>query len=128
MVEFGLLLPVLVLLLMGAADFSRVFYAAVTTTNAARAGAGYGIESRAKSMDFAGMRQAALDDAQDITGAVATAVQFCECPDGSSIGCTQTCVSGAKRIYVRVTTTKTFRTVGLPSSFPLSATAVMRAQ
>ena|SRR5947208_1402300 len=43
-VEFALLLPVLMLVLFGILDLGRLFFAAITITNAARDGARYGIE------------------------------------------------------------------------------------
>jgi Flp pilus assembly protein TadG len=43
-VEFALLLPVLFLILFGILDLGRLFFAAITITNAARDGARYGIE------------------------------------------------------------------------------------
>ena len=134
LLELGLLLPVFLLLLFGVMDFSRAFYAVITVANAARAGAGYGAQSAAKSSDFAGMTQAALDDAQDVKGMTVTPERFCECPDGSVTACgTGTCVAGVKpRIYVRVTTQKTFDALapypGIPSSLKLVGRAVMRAQ
>ena len=41
-VELAVALPVIVLLVIGAADFARVFYMAIELQNAARAGAQYG--------------------------------------------------------------------------------------
>ena len=41
LIEFALLLPVLLLLLMGAIDFGRLFYVKIVLTNAAREGANY---------------------------------------------------------------------------------------
>ena len=43
LVEFGLILPVLVLILMGVFDFGRAFYAYNAISNGAREGARYGI-------------------------------------------------------------------------------------
>lgn len=42
MVEMALLLPVLLIILIGAVDLGRVFYSYITVTNAAREGARYG--------------------------------------------------------------------------------------
>jgi Flp pilus assembly protein TadG len=132
MLELALFLPVAVLLLLGSSDFARVFYAAIETTNASRAGAGYGIQSKAKSQDVTGMRDAAVADAANLTGVTATAERFCECSSGLSISCSSTCLIGTKRIYVRVRTQKTFTTLArypaIPSSINLSVPAVMRVQ
>lgn len=42
LVEFALLLPVLLLLILGALDLGRMFFASISITNAAREGARYG--------------------------------------------------------------------------------------
>jgi Flp pilus assembly protein TadG len=133
-VEFALLGTMLAMMLLGATDFARVLYAGITVTNAARAGTQYGTQSTAKTTDFAGMQQAALTDAQDLTGVSAVAVRFCECPDGTSVNCSGgSCgVQGASRIYVRVTVTKTFTMItsfpGLPHQMALQQISTVRAQ
>jgi len=131
LVEFALVLPFLCVILFGAIDFGRVSYHAMALTNAARAGAQYGAQSIGKSSDVAGMRAAALSSAAgDIGSVTATASQRCEC-DGTLIACTATC-SGARRIYVTVTTSKNFSTLtrfpGYPNSLSVTRSAVIRAQ
>lgn len=42
-VEFAVVLPALILIIMGCVDFGRFAYSYIAVTNAARAGAGYGI-------------------------------------------------------------------------------------
>lgn len=133
-VEFALLGTMLSLMLLGATDFARLLYAGAAVANAARAGTQYGAQSMAKATDFAGMQQAALADAQDLTGVTASAQQFCECPDGSSVNCSGgSCgAQGALRIYVKVTVTKTFATltsvVGLPKQVVLQQASIVRVQ
>jgi Flp pilus assembly protein TadG len=86
-VEFAMLLPVLIVLLMFVGEFLRVYYTAIELNNAARAGVQYGVHSPANAADFAGMQQAALQDGSDVGGMTATASQFCECSDGSAVSC-----------------------------------------
>jgi len=43
-VEFALILPVLLLILLGTIDFGRLYYSYVTVANAARVGAEYGMD------------------------------------------------------------------------------------
>jgi Flp pilus assembly protein TadG len=62
-VELALLLPVLMIVLVGAADFARVFRYAVIITNCARNGAIYGTSSPTAALDTAGIQTAALRDA-----------------------------------------------------------------
>src|SRR2546427_12139781 len=81
-IEMTLLMPFILLLLMGTIDFSRIFYTARAVSHAARAGAQYGAYSNVNSQDTAGMRQAALDAAQDdidTSSLTVTATSFCRC-------------------------------------------------
>ena len=58
-VELALFTPVLLLMLVGALDFARVYYADITLSNAAEVGALYGSRSVSGSSDIAGMQTAA---------------------------------------------------------------------
>lgn len=133
-VEFALLGTMLALMMLCATDFARVLYAGITVAGAARAGTLYGAQSTAKATDFAGMQNAALADAIDLTGVSAVAIRFCECSDGTSVNCSGgTCGAlGAPRIYVRVTVTKTFTMIttipGLPHQVVLQQVSTVRAQ
>ncbi len=133
MLELALSLPLLLLFFFGVADLGRLFYTSITLVGAATAGAQYGVASTANNNDYAGMQQAALNDAVNLTGVTATAVQFCECLDGTSVSCSSgTCSSSSPPKYVKVTTQATFRTwfsyPAIPSSVPLSGVSVERAQ
>lgn len=65
-VEFAVVLPLLVLLLLGGADFGRCFYSAMAVTNAARAGAEYGamhpFDAASQGAWQAAVQQAAVDE------------------------------------------------------------------
>lgn len=155
--ELALALPFLVLLLVVVADFARVFYASIAVASAARAGVQYGAQSFVKAVDYAGMRQAALNDGKSIasfatpmeagapsgTGLTATATNFCKCvtsPAASSCSCNSTVVSCATvpptgcflQTFVKVQTNATFPTIieypGVPDPIPLSSIAVMQVQ
>jgi Flp pilus assembly protein TadG len=60
MVEFALLLPFLILLIVGTFDLGRAFFSLITITNAAREGARYGT---LHPSDEAGMKAAAATEA-----------------------------------------------------------------
>ncbi len=131
-VELALLAPVLVLVLLVAADFSRVYYMSIEASNAARAGVQYGAQSTTKASDTAGMQQAALNDAANVSGLTATASNFCECPPSTShVTCSLTTCSGME-MYVQVNTSAHFQTLvpypGVPSTVTLNETALMRAE
>ncbi len=138
LVELGIILPLMLGLLFGAADFGRAFFQAMAVTHAATAGVHYGARSVALSKDLTGMQNAATASAADITGFTPTASRSCACWDASSgtettATCTTTCTSPAvKRIYVSVTASSTFNTLvgypGLPKSVKITRSARMRAQ
>lgn len=131
LVEFALLLPFLSLLLIGLIDFGRAYYLSIEVSNAAYAGALYGLQN---SDDTVGMQNAALGDARDVPGITAAATYGCECSDGSnavaSCSSPPTCAVNVVN-YVQVTTSATYKTLmpwpGIPSSFSLQGMARLRA-
>lgn len=131
LVEFALVSPLLLVILLGAIDFGRVSYDAMALTNAARAGAQYGSQSVALSNDTAGMQAAAISSSSlDVADMSAAASRRCECA-GTAQACNGTCVS-TLRIYVMVTTTKVFSTItqfpGFPHTITLTRASHMRVQ
>lgn len=134
LVELALVLPVFVLILIGAAEFGRLAYAAIEVANAARAGIQYGAQNRSTSVDLRGMETAAVGDAANVTTMQATAANFCVCGSGGSISCAsaQTSCSGRILDYVQVNTSATidplFRYPGLPKTLTMYGQAVMRVE
>src|ERR1035437_6327468 len=106
LVELALMFPIFILLLVGAAEFGRLAYAAIEVSNAARAGASYGSLTHIKASDFANIRLVSTKDAANVTGMTATATNFCACSTGGTITCSTaltTCPSPARIIeYVQV--------------------------
>jgi Flp pilus assembly protein TadG len=72
LVEFALITPVLVGILMIAADFGRAFTAYIEISGAAREGASYGSISTANSTNTGSISSAALADAPTIWGVAPT--------------------------------------------------------
>jgi len=137
LIEAALLLPLLVCLLLGAADFGRLFYKAMAVTYAARAGVQYGAQSVSKSSDISGMQGASSGAASDITGfSPGTPTKMCTCWNGSAESAPTVCstlVCGSTvRIYVTVTGTARFTTLvswpGIPHTVTITRAARMRAQ
>lgn len=138
MVEFAVLLPLLFMLCMGATDFGRLFYHAVTVANAAGTGAFYGSLHRVNGAQTWIQEQRAIEDANNIEGVTAAAENFCECPGDppTVIDCGEAdnpnaCPGyGLPRIYVRTGVQQTFETLGpypgIPSSTNVNRTIFMR--
>jgi Flp pilus assembly protein TadG len=114
-VEFAILLPLLMLILFGVLDLGRVFFAAITITNAARAGARYATQYPS---DTNGIKATALAEAQG-QGIVLTD------PNSVSVTCPQGCGSN-QSIQVTVTYSVTL-IMGfvLPSPVPVSNSVQM---
>jgi len=132
LIELIIVMPVLALFVLGAAEFGRVYYAAITVSNAARAGAQFGA-SEGQSTNFAGMTAAAQNEAADLGAISSFPSQFCRCPDGSVPSCTGTCAGyGAPEVFVKDSVTYTvtfiFKYPGLPSSVTVQRTATFRVQ
>jgi len=135
LVELVLVAPVFLLLLLGAVECGRLAYAAIEVNSAARAGVAYGSQSSATALDSAGMMTAAQDDAANLTITVPTATEFCSCSGApaAAVGCanaTATCSGQRVLTYVEVTTSAAVTPIvaypGLPASFTLTHTAIMR--
>jgi Flp pilus assembly protein TadG len=136
LVELALMLPVLVLFLLVALDFARMFNMSMAVTDAARAGAQWGAQNRASAANTLGIEQAACNSMVDYPcapGTDTTATSFCQCAGSSgTISCTSPGACSYVQNFVTVTASRTFSTVipypGLPSSVPLSATVTMQVQ
>lgn len=133
LVELAMVLPVFVLLLVGAIDFGRGLYISTELAGAAHAAAAYGSQN---PTDTAGMTTAARDAAPDVPSlSVTTPTYGCECADGSSYsiscGTTPTCSSNNVVYRVNVTVGATYNRLlawpGIRSSMSLSSSASMRS-
>jgi Flp pilus assembly protein TadG len=133
LVELSLVLPFFLLLLFGALDFGRAYFLAVEVAGAARAAAEYGAQN---PTDTAGITKVATGDAPDVPNlSVGTPAYGCECSDGTSYSanCAATPTTCSYNVVyrVRLTVSTTYSPLfpwpNIPSSIPLSSTAVMRS-
>ena len=120
LVELALTAPVLIILVLGAVDFGRVYYAQVAVTNAAQNGATYASQDTTAATDTAGIKAAAMADMGDLLNTSPTN------PD-------VTVATGADpqgRLYADVTIEYTFSTIfpwpGLADSFSVDRTVRAR--
>jgi Flp pilus assembly protein TadG len=134
--EFALIFPMLLFMLVGTMDFARVFFSGIAMENAARAGVQYGALSPGKAGDINGIVAAALADAagQGLDGVTASARTFCSCVgSGSTVSCSiGTCNGQTPNGYIEATAQYTFNSVlrypGFPANIVVSRTAKMRVQ
>ena len=123
-VEFAIVLPVLVTILLGATDFGRISYTTIALANAARSGAAYAsmnpYNSSAPNPWTTGITQAVTDELSQYTAFDLTKL---------TVTATNTIESGGlQRVSVQVT--YPFKTLfnwsSIPSSVNLTQTVVMR--
>lgn len=131
--ELAIVLPILVLLAMGAADFGRLYFNAIAVADAAKAGAQYGARDINYSGDTASMTAQAVADASPVTLDTVTSSRFCRCSNGSTPSCTGSCSGyGVPQVFVAVRVRKTFNTLfkypGILSAVPVIRTATIRIQ
>jgi hypothetical protein len=126
-IELALVLPLLALVLLGTADFGRLFYETITVQSAARAGVQYGVHKGGTFEDFNGMQQAALREVGNAAGYAAVA---CSCGWSGRYNCSNNCAS--QRAYIEVLVTKNSQTVapypGIPSQTVLRGVARFRVK
>ena len=127
--EFALLLPILLILVLGAIDFGRLYFAYVSVTNASRNAAQYGSFNvvRANDEDCSDgncLRLAAVSDTSDLLNSSDTN------PTVSSEPCANGSLDSQGRQCVRITVTYTFEPIvpwpGLTGTIDMSRTVQMR--
>ena len=115
-IEFALLAPVLLLMVVGAIDIGTFINQKMQLQSAARAGAQFAIQSDDTISDTAGILNATqLASELDFTGVTVETTQFCACSDGvefavdKSGSCIGGCALGeTPGLYVRVNVTGNF--------------------
>jgi Flp pilus assembly protein TadG len=102
--EFGLTMPLLVLLAFGAFDYGSAYVEGVRLNGASRAGAQQALYNSQEWQNTDQMEQAALEEyvghalTEEEVAAMsvsATAEAFCACTAGATLACTGTCPGGA---------------------------------
>ena len=135
-VELAVALPVLILVAVGAAEYGRMYFTAITVANAARAGAQYGARD-GYTTKIAEISAAVLNDAGDVSGVLASPAptSFCRCPDETAASCTDAnaCgLYGESRVFVQASAQKTvtflMKYPGMPASITITRTATFRAR
>jgi Flp pilus assembly protein TadG len=144
-VELALVLPIFLLLLVGAVEVGRLAYAAIEVSNAARAGVSYAAQSHTTAStdptNIGFIKQAASQDAPNITILSAVPSNSCSCESSAGVFTTTSCTTinttncaSPSRIveYVQVQTSAQVDTLfhfpGIPNKVTLGGYANMRVQ
>jgi Flp pilus assembly protein TadG len=133
-IEFAVIAPLLVLMMVSTVDLGLGFYSAMQVQNAAQAGAQY---AALHTFNATSISSAVLN-ATSFKGISASPspIQFCGCPSKTTVAtatCGTKCADGtAAATYVRVSAKGTYTTLlpypRIPSSFPLAAHSTVRTQ
>jgi Flp pilus assembly protein TadG len=142
-VELALVTPVLLSLLLGAIELGRYAYLSILVGNAARAGAAYGAQSLAQSVDNTGIQTAADNDfqnnGQNVSSLTVSSSVSCGCDSVGTVS-TQPCTGIDTRsicgtgshwvVTASVGAQDTFHSIfnypGIPSSITVNRTCAMR--
>jgi hypothetical protein len=129
-VSTAIVAPMLLLVIANVVDVGRATYDATSLAGAVRAGTQYALRT---PNDIAGTKAAVSAASTLSDGAIVPdAVQFCECPNGTSVSCSNNCGIEPLRKFVHVTASHSFSrimtslSVVIPST--LTAEAVVRIQ
>ncbi len=139
LLELALLTPLLLLLVIGVVEMGRYCYLCICLGNAAEAGALYGAQSLADSVDTSGIQNAAQTDfqnGQNIPGLTVTSATVCGCDNGgttvtnSCAGATAgSCPAGHWVVGLQVTATGAFNSLfqypGIPQTLTVTRTVGM---
>jgi Flp pilus assembly protein TadG len=143
LIEFALVLPILMMVLMGLVELGRVTYFSIEVANAAHAGAQYGALSY-PNVQGTNMGIAAADDGRNSISNLNTSGHYvCGCwnpvtgtetPATPTLdACSQPCASGGHIVtYAQVTVTGTihsllnYTAIGLPDHWDVTRVATMR--
>jgi len=133
-IEFGMIVPILVLMVVATVDIGMGFYRKMQVEDAAQAGAAWAIKN---GFNVNAISTAVLSaTSAPAISASPTPVQFCGCASGSSIGtvtCGTTCSGGALAgTYSTVSAQMTYNTIlpygFFPSSYNFSSQSTVRLQ
>lgn len=96
-VELALVVPMLALVLIGAAELGRIAYAAIEVSNAARSAVSFGAQGPTTAINTAVMQSVAANEAPNVTDLVTTATETCVCEtvNTTSGATTQSPITGA---------------------------------
>ena len=137
-IEFGIIFPLMLLMLVVMGDLSTGILLKMELTSAARAGVQHGLVSKPDHDDLGAVETTALNALSNTggvlrfrQGASTSAVMICQCSDGTSEVCDGTCTSPnylQKRLTVTATKqwTPMIKYPGMNVPLTLTSSAVLR--
>jgi len=125
-VEFALIAPIMMVLLLGLLDYGIAAYHSMELESAARSGAQYArLDSSNTALVVTTVKNSTLLDTTKLTVNV---TEFCECSDGSSVVCGTTCGVGNVRKYMQINASYAHTPLFIPGIMTLSGASTIRTQ
>jgi Flp pilus assembly protein TadG len=144
MLEFALMLPFLMLLMIGIIEIGRAIFYTVEVNHAATAGVDSGAQNATTAQNFSQIETYATADAAFPGTMTAVASNGCTCDDGGGTSCTYpvssltncsaiSCSSGGQvvecvQVVTQANITPLFHFPGLPTNYQANGQAVMRVR
>lgn len=130
LVETALVFPILISMLVGAADLAQVGYYSIQVENAARAATEYGCQNGFTAQDSTGMQTTATNEAAGIS-VTATPSSSCICSDGTASTCLNTdCpnshIEQTLTVSTSATVTPLIHLPLLPSTYTVRGQSIQR--
>lgn len=132
MVEFAILAPVFILLLIGLIEVGRFAYLGILAANAARAGVQYGAQNASTAVQTAAIKSAAREDGENLPTWVITPTILCSVNGATptASACSGSGVPENTIYYLQVQVSGQFSSLlnypGIPHSPTINGSAMMR--
>ncbi len=112
-IEWALISPIFVMLLIGVLEFGSGALHKMQMANAVRAGLQYATVRKPIQGDTTAIRDAVIATAPaNATGTRSvTVTMFCLCPDGSTVDCDGTCATGERSSFISIGMSEEFKPI-----------------
>ena len=126
-VEFALIAPILLILILGLVDYGLAMFVKMELTGAVRAGAQLALTDKD---DTDKIKAAVVAATNNSNALVVTATETCKCEDETTVACgTEACGVGvADRYFMEVTAEQIFTYIYLPTPVTITESAIVRTK
>lgn len=109
MVELALVMSIFAILVLGGFEVSRMAVEAHQVEQIARAGVQWGFLGQADATDIPAVEAATMAAAVDMVDAITVeATNFCMCPGGVPVDCSEDCDGAINQLFLQVVVTKPY--------------------
>lgn len=126
-VEFAIITPLLLTMLLGLLDYSIALFHKMELISSLRAGSQYAL---IYGTDTTSIESAVTNSSNlDSTNLTLTVSEVCECQGGTTVTCTGgTCSAGSVQHFIQIDGTYVYTPIFLPGSLDLTSSSTIRVQ